>query len=440
MKHIFKKVWLVSADMGYGHQRAAYPLKFLAEGNKIITAGFDDLSSKNEKKLWNRLRLMYEFLSRVLKIPVTGKYLFKILDTLLHIPPLYPLRDMSKPSFQLFLLKSLISKGLCSGMLAQINKKKLPLITSFYAPAIVADMNNYGKIYCIICDSDLNRVWVAEDPLNSRIEYFVPCGRARKRLVLYGVPEDHIHLTGFPFPLELLGDKNLNILKSDLGRRLQILDPDGSFWAVNGQNVEYYIGKENCKITSKRTITITFAVGGAGAQKEIGEQIAESLKRRIRAGSVALNLVAGTRPEVRDYFASIKKNLFHSLKNVNIIYGKTKDEYFDRFNSVMRTTDILWTKPSELSFYCALGIPIIMTPPIGSQEIHNKKWLIEMKAGISQEDPRYTDQWLFDLIDNGRIADAAWDGFLKARKYGTYKIMEIIEKGTMTRDHSPLKR
>ena len=28
----------------------------------------------------------------------------------------------------------------------------------------------------------------------------------------------------------------------------------------------------------------------------------------------------------------------------------------------MRTTDILWTKPSELSFYCGLGIPIIMAP------------------------------------------------------------------------------
>ena len=28
----------------------------------------------------------------------------------------------------------------------------------------------------------------------------------------------------------------------------------------------------------------------------------------------------------------------------------------------MRTTDILWTKPSELSFYCGLGIPIVMAP------------------------------------------------------------------------------
>ena len=440
MTYNLQKAWVVSADMGYGHQRATYPLKFLAADNKIITVGSDDSSTDEEKKLWNRIRLMYEFLSRVRDIPVTGRFLFRMLDTLLHIPPLYPLRDMSRPSFQVGLLKSLVNKGLCSGMLARINKKKLPLITSFYAPAIVADINHYGKIYCIICDSDLNRVWVADKPLNSRIEYLVPCGRARKRLALYGVPEERIHMTGFPFPLEVLGDKNLNTLKADLGQRLKILDPKEVFWSVNGHNVKYYLGSENCKARGKRVLTITFAVGGAGAQKEIGLQIAESLKNRIRAGSVALNLVAGTRPEVRDFFMSVKKDLFHTAKNVNVVYGETKDEYFDKFNLLMRTTDILWTKPSELSFYCALGIPIIMTPPLGSQEEHNRKWLFEIQAGISQEDPRYTDQWLFDLIDEGRIADAAWDGFIKARKYGTYKIMEIIEKGTMTWDHSPLKR
>ncbi|MBA7561471.1 hypothetical protein ES708_03109 [subsurface metagenome] len=39
-----------------------------------------------------------------------------------------------------------------------------------------------------------------------------------------------------------------------------------------------------------------------------------------------------------------------------------------------------------------------------------------------------------------RRKSAAWDGFLKARKYGTYKIQEILETGTMARETSPLKR
>ena len=31
-----KKAWIVSINMGYGHQRTAYPLKFLAKNNEII--------------------------------------------------------------------------------------------------------------------------------------------------------------------------------------------------------------------------------------------------------------------------------------------------------------------------------------------------------------------------------------------------------------------
>jgi hypothetical protein len=106
----------------------------------------------------------------------------------------------------------------------------------------------------------------------------------------------------------------------------------------------------------------------------------------------------------------------------------------------MRTTDILWTKPSELSFYAGLGIPIIMTPSIGSQERFNKQWLHEIHAGMRQENPDYTDQWLYDLLDNGTLADMAWSGFLKARKLGTEKIVEILKTGTMKQSNSPLER
>ena len=51
----------------------------------------------------------------------------------------------------------------------------------------------------------------------------------------------------------------------------------------------------------------------------------------------------------------------------------TTDEYFNTFNETLRETDILWTKPSELSFYAGLGIPIIIAPTIGSLEDFNKK-------------------------------------------------------------------
>jgi len=322
-------------------------------------------------------------------------------------------------------------------MLEKTSSRELPLITSFYAIAVAADMKSSKRVYCIICDADINRAWVAKYPWDSRIEYFAPCGRAAQRLKAYGVPENKIHLTGFPLSKDLLGDEQLKVLKKDLAQRLYYLDPSGKFWTRHGSSVKHFLGEENCIFNNSRKLTITYAVGGAGAQKEIGEKIAQSLKNKIFNDEVKLNLVAGIRADVNEYFKHVQSEI---SDKINVIYSDSLYDYFDKFNEVMRTTDILWTKPSELSFYCALGIPIIMSPVIGSQEKFNRKWLREIKAGIKQDNPDYTDQWLYDLLVRGSLAECAWDGFLKARKLGTFKILEVLEKGALEKETSPVFR
>jgi hypothetical protein len=93
---------------------------------------------------------------------------------------------------------------------------------------------------------------------------------------------------------------------------------------------------------------------------------------------------------------------------------------------MLHETDVLWTKPSELVFYTALGIPIIITPPVGSHEHYNRKWLRTISSGLDQEEPKYANEWLFDWIKTGRLAEAAWEGYLKSPKYGIYNIEKII--------------
>ena len=434
-----QKAWVATVDMGLGHQRATHPLRYLADG-EIITVGGSVASDPEEKKLWDRMRNMYEFLSRVRTTPVVGKPLFGMLDALQSIPSFYPVRDMSSPSYQVKLLGRFVDRGLCKGMLEQIKSKPLPLITSYLAPAIAADKVGYGRIYCIICDAEISRAWVAENPRRSRIHYLAPCGRAVMRLKSYGVPDERIFLTGFPFPLEILGNANLDVLRSDAAQRLFYLDPNDRFWPLHGRNVVHFLGKGNCRFRKERQLTITYAVGGAGAQKEFGFSIAKSLRDKLESGEIALNLVAGVREEVHQYFLQVKEELLPGCAHLRIIYSPLKEEYFQLFGQAIRSTDILWTKPSELSFYCGLGIPLIMSPSIGAQEVFNRRWLLEIQAGIPQEDPGYTAEWLLDLWREGRLAESAWDGFLKARKYGTYKIQEILETGTMARETSPLKR
>ncbi len=431
------RAWVATADMGLGHQRAAYPLRDIAEGG-LMTLGKAENTSAAEHKLWDRLRRSYEFLSRTKSWPVIGNMVFGALDRVQNIPPFYPFRDLSYPSFQVRWLKGLIEGGMCSGMLEKIREKPLPLITTFYAPSIAADMAGYSRVYSVICDAEVNRVWVGESAKESKITYLAPCGRAVRRLNEYGVPNERIWLTGFPIPVELLGDRNLSVLKWDFAQRLRYLDPAERFWPLHGLNVEHFLGARNCRFARKRVLTITFGVGGAGAQTDIAYKVARSLRDKIVRGEVRYNILAGVRPEVAEFLESIKRDL--ALPQITVVGGKSLEEYFAGFTQCMRTTDILWTKPSELSFYCGLGIPIIMAPHIGSQEEYNRAWLLEIQAGYPQQDPQYTDQWLLDMVRAGRLADAAWDGFLKARKYGTYKIHEIVQTGTMERETSVLRR
>ena len=431
------RAWVVTADMGLGHQRAAWPLRDMAEGG-IMTLGRQSNTDPAEHKQWERLRRNYEFLSRTKSWPIIGNATFGILDRLQNIPAFYPIRDMSNPSFQVTWLKGLIAKGMCRGMLQTIETKPLPLVTSFYAPAIAADIAGHSRIYCVICDAEVNRVWVAENPKKSRIVYLVPSGRTVGRLKQYGVPDERIWVTGFPLPVELLGDHTLTTLRHDMGQRLHRLDLGKRFWPMHRQEAEHYLGAANCRPPRDKALRITFAIGGAGAQTDIAHAMAHSLRQRIVNGTVRLTILAGIRPEVARFAELLKKDL--ELPRVGVVFGATLEEYFRSFTECMRSTDILWTKPSELSFYCGLGIPIIMAPPIGSQELFNQNWLVEIQAGYPQGDPHYADQWLFHLLEGGRLADAAWDGFLKARKYGTYKIREIIATGMMERESSVLRR
>lgn len=435
---INKKAWVVSADMGYGHQRAVYPLREFAE-EKIINVGSSEAVSKNEKKLWKKILNAYESFSRAKSIPVVGNIIFNILDSFLHIPSFYPKRNLSHPTFQVNLLESSIKKGLCSGMLAKISTKNLPIITSFYASAVAADLNSDNEVYCIICDTDLNRVWVAKNPEKSNIKYFAPCGKAVQRLRAYGVSEEKIFLTGFPLPDELIGGEDLEILKKNLAQRLLMLDPKRKFWQRNEANIIKFLGF-NPEPEMLRTLTLLYSVGGAGAQKEIGGKIIKSLKEKILNNEIKIYLAAGIKFQVKEYFDRIKSEVVNNSDNVEIIYAEKIEDYFSIFNNALNKTDILWTKPSELTFYSALGIPIIMTPPIGSQEKFNAKWLREIQAGIKQENPDYTNQWLFDWLRKGHLAEAAWEGFLKARKLGTYKIKEVLERGKLSKDKSPVLR
>ncbi|MEJ5273681.1 MAG: hypothetical protein WH035_06080, partial [Spirochaetota bacterium] len=122
--------WVISISMGLGHMRAAYALKELAYED-IQMIGDMSTSSEDELKLWNTMRNSYELLSRLKKIPLIGNTLFSIVDNLQNIPPLYPFRDLSKPSYQTNLVFSYIKKGIGKKLYEKVSSHPLPVICSY---------------------------------------------------------------------------------------------------------------------------------------------------------------------------------------------------------------------------------------------------------------------------------------------------------------------
>jgi hypothetical protein len=423
-----KKAIVVSVDMGYGHQRAAYPLKDIAF-DRILTANSDKLVTDREKKLWLRSQSFYETISRLTAMPLIGKFLFNLYDRLQSIPNFYPDLDLSAPNIQARYLDRLIrKKGFNASLMSYIMRTKLPMVTTHFIPAIAADYFGVKEIYCVVTDTDINRVWVPKNPAKTRITYLAPTQHTVKRLKQYRVPGDKIILTGFPLPKENLGGKDLSILKRDLGNRLPNLDPNGKYLEAYKRTIKSKLGS-HYKLKSNHKLTITFITGGAGAQRCVGLKATASLRKKIVNNELRINLVAGTRLEVAEYFRRgiIDLGLGEHLgKNINIIFAWNKPAYFKSLNYALHTTDILWSKPSELSFYTGLGLPIIIAPPIGAHEYYNKKWLLEMGSGFAQEDPEYTCEWLSDWLENGRLAEAAFEGFMEAPNLGTYNIEKVV--------------
>jgi hypothetical protein len=416
------QAWVIAVDMGYGHQRAAYPFRNIAyEG--MITANTGAMIDPAESKRWTTFQRLYEGISRVNRIPVIGPWLWRTYDRLQAISPHYPFSDLSKPSLASMRLDRLMNKGFGNSVVEHTRKREdLPLLTTFFAVALAADRLGRKDVFCVVIDTDVNRIWAAKVPAEARIHYLVPTPLTRQRLLQYGVPAERIHFTGFPLPQE-----NVASAVEDLRRRIPVLDARGAFRHGYGRMIDAELGP--APSADAKPLSITFAVGGAGAQAELAREILQGLSGALREGRMRLNLVAGVRAEVAQYFRRIigELGLEPELgRSIHLLFARTKDEYFAKFNSLLHETDVLWTKPSELCFYPALGIPLVMSAPLGAHEERNLETVLRLGAGQRQQDPRAAAEWLTDWANNGLLALNAFHGYFHMPRMGTENITRLL--------------
>jgi hypothetical protein len=424
-----QKPLVVAVDMGYGHLRAATPI---AEALGVTVSQVDKapIVAPAEEALWRRVRFAYEAVSRLSQLPVVGAPLRVLLDGLTDIPHLHPYRDLSAPTRGVLTLERLIRRNLGLGLLGHLRETGAPLLTTFYSPAIVADRAGYERIFCVVTDTDINRIWVPAEPEKTRIQYLAPTRRAARRLMAYGVPEPRITFTGFPLPHALVGGTALPVLKRNLAARLVRLDPTGEFRRAMPEELAHFLGALPAE-EEGRPPRLTFAVGGAGAQAELARDFLPGMRRLVDGGRLRLTLVAGLRPEVEARFreavraAGLEPHLAPGGA-VEILRGDAFPDYYAAFNARLAETDVLWTKPSELAFYAALGLPLVCAPPVGVHEHYNRRWVRESGAGVKQRDPRFAAEWLSDWLADGLLASAAWAGYMRLPKFGLYRILEAV--------------
>jgi hypothetical protein len=412
---------LVSAEMGYGHLRAAMPLAD-AFGVSLARADRAPICDAEEHRTWRWFQRGHELLSM-------PRALFGSrplgMDFVTHIPPLYS-KDLSAPNLGTRLLERLARRGLGRGLLRYLEQNPGPLVTTYFAPAIVADYAGYERIFCVVTDADINRVWVPRDPSASRIVYLAPSARVVRRLEAYGVARSRILLTGFPLPSALVSGPVS--LEQQLCQRLARLDPEGRFRELHSAELERMVGPLGGG-AAPQPVRMMFSIGGAGAQAETVEEYLDSLKERIWAGRMEVCLAAGTRREVTERFQRALRRFKlaeYVGRGVRILHADDFRSYYDLFNQALVDSDILWTKPSELSFYAGIGVALVLSKPVGTHERYNRQWLRQQGVAFKAESARHAGAWLDEWLADGTLAGGAWCGYLRLPKDGTERIAQAV--------------
>jgi UDP-N-acetylglucosamine:LPS N-acetylglucosamine transferase len=414
---------LVAIEMGYGHLRPAHALAGELRV-PVLEADRPPLAGAGEQELWARVRHLYEGLSRISAGP-WGRALPGVLDGITHIPPLHPERDLSAPTAGARVLEWLVGRGLGAGLARRLEEPGGALLTTFFAPAVASDQRSRAPIWCVVTDSDVNRIWVPVDPRGSRVRYFAPSPRVVRRLVAYGVPRERITFSGFPLPGELVGGRERTALRRNLAARLVRLDPDGVFTGARRAELERELGPLPADQRGVPPL-VTFAIGGAGAQVDVAEAVLAALRAPLREGRVRLALVAGVRAAVAARFRAAVAAT--DAPGVSVLHEPDLPAYLQGMNELLARTDILWTKPSEMSFFAALGLPVVFSAPVGVHEAYNRRWVIESGGGLAQREPAHAAGWLGEWLADGTLAATAWSGATRLPSVGLYAIAEEVRR------------
>ena len=418
-----RRIYVTAPSMGYGHLRAATSVAE-ALGVEPSRSDLSPLAAPGDVKTWTRIRDLYERVSRLSTRRGIGVPATAFLEWITSITPLHPERDLSAPTRSAHTMERHAAQGFGRHLAAVLEAEDAALVSAFYAEAIVADRAGRGRVYCVVTDADVNRVWAPMRGDRSRIHYFAPTRRIVRRLRAYGVRPEKVTFTGFPLPPSLVGNGDEAPLLRNLSARLARLDPNGHLRDRLQAKARGYLLPAPRDAASRPPLVV-FAIGGAGAQLDLARDLLRGLRDALRGDRLGLALVAGTRKEVAVRLRRYADDA-GVADRVRVLVAPDFTSYYRTFNALLAEADVLWTKPGELVFYAGLGLPLVLAPAVGVQERANTRWVLDRGAAVPQGDPRHAGSWLREMIDDGVLAGAAFSGHLRLPYDGSRKIAAIV--------------
>jgi UDP-N-acetylglucosamine:LPS N-acetylglucosamine transferase len=388
--------------MGFGHLRAAHNIASQSR-SPILRVDRDPYMNGIDEFLWKSSQFIHTYGSRDKES--NGKFLYSWFERTMAIPengvppPLGPSR----------FVKTMWKFGAGDKLFETLSRDNPTLLHTFYLPAILAMYHGYrGKSFLLLCDTDFHRVWAPIDPGKYDLRYCVPISSSADRLISYGVNKEKIFVTGFPLPSINTGGRDLRVLEREFDFRKSRLERD-----------------------STAPLTIMFPFSGAGAYSNVLADLVKSIHEDLKEGSLRLIVSCGD-----------SMHALRSAENLFVNYGIEESEFaeimfredifaaFDEFNLALRSTDVMITKPSEMVFYGALGIPLVFLPPIGAHEEKNRDYLFSNECAVNMVPSTDFPRWLERSRRKGLLLELAENGFTRLPKNGGTAIDELLVDGS----------
>lgn len=205
-------------------------------------------------------------------------------------------------------------------------------------------------------------------------------------------------------------------------------------------NIDYDCAKRMERKANNKPMRFLLTIGGAGAQKEIFEAIIQYLLPLIRAKKAALYVNVGDYknvwedirkevPEVKDVavehfddFAAASQfaqdAIDGDVEDVHAFYHKDIFEAVYITNLLMRSCDVLVTKPSELAFY---PVPKLFIRRVGKHEMWGAIHSAEMGEGTLEcRDIPHTLQMLDIFLQDDHMLGMMCDAIKQNNSIGLY--------------------